>query len=88
MNIIVAGDPHGDHKSILRGCADHRPVLLGDLGLEEPLRHVYARPIAGGWRARYVHGNHDVEQPRYHDNLMGDAPTGTCRVASWKLAAC
>jgi predicted phosphodiesterase len=76
MSIIIAGDPHGDHKPILRACADHPPgllVLLGDLDLEEPLRRVFARPLNEGWRVRYIVGNHDVDQPRYYDNLMGDA---------------
>ena len=77
MSVVIAGDPHGDHKPILRACADLPPgllVLLGDLDLEEPLRRVYARPLSEGWRVRYILGNHDVDQPRYHDNLVEDAP--------------
>jgi predicted phosphodiesterase len=75
--VIFAGDPHGDHKPIVRACLDHPPgllILVGDLDLEEPLRRAYARPLSEGWRLRYVHGNHDVDQPRYHDNLLEDAP--------------
>jgi predicted phosphodiesterase len=75
--VIFAGDPHGDHKPIIRACLDHAPgtlVVLGDFDLEEPLRKTYGRVLEAGWRLRYIHGNHETDRPQYHDNLLEDAP--------------
>jgi hypothetical protein len=76
-SVIVAGDPRGDHKPIIRACLEHAPgtlIIAGDLDPEAPLRLVYQRILSAGWRIRYVLGNHDVDRPHFHDNLLEDAP--------------
>jgi predicted phosphodiesterase len=75
--IIVAGDPHGDHKPIIRACLESEPgtlILLGDLDLVAPLKVTYAAVLKAHWRLRYIHGNHDADSELFHDSLLEDAP--------------
>ena len=75
----VYGDPHGDWEPLLVACRDERPdavVILWDCDLDLPLRQQVRRVFDAGIRVRWIHGNHDVDTPGYHDNLWGDLPEG------------
>ena len=78
--IIIAGDPHVNHKPSIRARLDNKPgtlILLGDVGLERPLREAYAEVPKVHWKLRYIHGNQDVDSHALHDNFLEDAP-GWC----------
>lgn len=53
--------------------AEARPdavVLLGHLDLERPLAEEMADLVSAGIRVMWVHGNHDAQADRWHDNLL------------------
>lgn len=71
--ILFCGDLHGEREHVLR-VADERPdaafVLLGDIEPPEPLEQWLAA-VAG--RVWFIHGNHDTDNPKSHDNLFASA---------------
>jgi predicted phosphodiesterase len=69
------GDPHGDFEPVLRAVQTHRPeavILLGDLQPRQPLETELAA-ILQATEIWFIHGNHDTDSERYHDNLWGSA---------------
>ena len=84
MSILFYGDPHGQWQSLFEAVAQHRPdvvILLGDMGLDEPLRQKLAPvwSMVGQWR--WIYGNHDADNKAYYDFLFGDYLQGSlhCR---------
>ncbi|MGG5819359.1 metallophosphoesterase family protein [Falsiroseomonas sp. HW251] len=75
--IIFYGDPHGEWRPLLRACREERPeavVILGDCDLDRPLSQEVAPIAEAGIPVRWIHGNHDIDRPEWHDNLWGDRP--------------
>lgn len=77
--IVIYGDPHGEWRPLLRACAEEPPdgvVLLGDCGLDMPLRQKLAPLFAAGIRVCWIPGNHDTSTEALHDFLWEDYPSG------------
>lgn len=79
MPILFCADPHGDWGSLLTGAFRHNPehvVLLGDMGLTEPLLQtlhtLHDRDIKVWW----IHGNHDCHDVESWSNLFLNHPDG------------
>lgn len=67
--VLYCGDPHGRFDHILH-TASQLPtvpiVLLGDLGLQRPLREELADIAERVW---FIHGNHDTDSDLYATNI-------------------
>lgn len=77
--VIVYGDPHGEWRPLLQACARCRPdavVILGDCGLEVPLREQVKPVLDAGTGVFWIPGNHDCDTPEAYDRLWGDHPDG------------
>lgn len=83
--ILFYGDPHGEWQPLIDAVKSRRPtavVILGDCGLDEPLREKLD-PIWGRvpeWR--WIIGNHDVDSVAEYEFLVESYPegdiSGTC----------
>lgn len=85
--ILFYGDPHGEWRTLLKACRDDRPdavVILGDCDLDRPLSQELAPIVGAGIPIRWIHGNHDIDRPEWHDNLWGDRP-GWNLHATWAV---
>lgn len=72
LNILFAGDPHGDFSAVISAVKQHRPkavVLLGDYELKKPFEH-YLAEIIDKTQIWWIPGNHEFESPCYHKNLF------------------
>lgn len=71
--IWFLGDVHGRFDHVIRLVKIHRPkavIFLGDLECSLPL-DVILRPIVGLTEIWFIHGNHDVDEFSYWENLYG-----------------
>ena len=71
--ILIAGDSHGDFRTLIRAVHEHRPaavISVGDLQLQRPLQEELA-PILELTEFWYVHGNHDTDSEADFSNLWG-----------------
>ena len=78
-SVLFYGDPHGDWNPLFVAVCEHRPaavVIVGDCGLDEPLREKL-QPVWGLVKTwKWIPGNHDVDTESYHDFLFEDLPAG------------
>ncbi len=79
MSILFFGDPHGEWPPLFAAVQQHRPaavVLLGDCGLDVPLRQKLAPvwDLVPDWR--WIPGNHDADTEDLFDHLFTDHPRG------------
>ncbi|UNC16562.1 metallophosphoesterase (plasmid) [Acidiphilium multivorum] len=77
--ILFYGDPHGEWRPLVRAVLEYRPaavVILGDCGLDVPLR----QKLASVWdlvpRWRWIIGNHDVDSIAEYEFLVESHPDG------------
>jgi predicted phosphodiesterase len=73
MSVIFYGDPHGTYEPLFEAVSRHRPdavILLGDMGLEEPLPAKLAPLTVTNTRWFWIHGNHDAGSPEVYDFLF------------------
>jgi predicted phosphodiesterase len=73
--IFVCGDPHGRFEQIIEAAQAYLPagiILLGDMEAPEPLDQVLA-PILKLTAIYWIIGNHDTDEARYYDHLVGSA---------------
>ena len=77
--ILFYGDPHGEWRPLVRAVLEYRPaavVILGDCGLDVPLR----QKLASVWdlvpRWRWIIGNHDVDSIAEYEFLVESHPEG------------
>lgn len=71
--LMFVGDPHGDFSFAIDAVRRHAPeaiVLLGDVQARRPLQ-VELAPILDLTDVWLIHGNHDTDSERDHDNLFG-----------------
>jgi len=70
--ILIFGDNHSEFRYICEAVARLRPeaiILLGDLTPERPLEVELAR-ILDRTVVRFLHGNHDTDQPQFYANVF------------------
>ena len=77
--ILFYGDPHEEWRPLERAVLEHRPaavVILGDCGLDQPLRQKLAAiwDLVPKWK--WIIGNHDVESVAEYEFLVDDYPEG------------
>lgn len=77
--VLFYGDPHGEWRPLVTAVLAHRPaavVILGDCGLDEPLR----RKLAAIWELvpewKWIIGNHDVDSLAEYEFLVDGHPEG------------
>lgn len=71
--ILFYGDPHGHYSELISAVERLSPaavVILGDLGLKEPLEQVLAS-IVDKTELWFIHGNHDTDSDEYYDFSFG-----------------
>lgn len=77
--ILFYGDPHGEWEPLISTVIEQRPhavVILGDCGLEEPLRQKLASVWALVPQWRWIIGNHDVDSVAEYEFLVENYPEG------------
>ncbi len=87
--VIVYGDPHGEWRPLLAACQDEPPeavILIGDCGLDVPLRKQLERVFGAGIDVKWIPGNHDTDTPEDYDRLWGDHPEGNLHARSFSAA--
>lgn len=77
--ILFYGDPHGNWQPLFDAVLRHRPaavVILGDCGLDEPLRQKLAAiwDLVPVWK--WIIGNHDVDSLKEYEFLVESDPQG------------
>lgn len=73
--ILFYGDPHGVWQPLLDAVVAHRPeavVILGDFGLDAPIRDKLAPvwPLVPAWR--WIIGNHDTDSDELYDRATAE----------------
>lgn len=62
----IVGDPHGDFRRVIALALERKPaavVFLGDLELPAPAEEVFYPLVRTGIAVRFIHGNHDADDP-------------------------
>lgn len=75
VNILFAGDPHGDFRQIMRAVKEYRPmavVILGDMDLKIPLEQALGKACIST-QVWWIPGNHDADRVEWYDNLFESA---------------
>jgi predicted phosphodiesterase len=77
--VLFYGDPHGKWAPLTDAVLLHRPaavVILGDCGLDEPLRQKLAAiwDLVPVWK--WIIGNHDVDSLKEYEFLVDSYPEG------------
>lgn len=75
INILFAGDPHGDFRQIVCAVEDRQPeavVILGDMDLKLPLEQALCN-VSTATQVWWIPGNHDADRVEWYDNLFGSA---------------
>ncbi len=77
--LLFYGDPHGKWQPLIDSVMEKRPyavVILGDCGLDKPLRHKLSLiwHMVPQWR--WIIGNHDVDSVTEYEFLVESYPEG------------
>ena len=76
MNIIFAGDPHGNYTAARRAANESSVsdiVFLGDMDLDRPFAEEVADFPCESW---FVAGNHDYDRQEWFERLYQDGGAG------------
>lgn len=72
MQILFAGDPHGEFRPLIAAVKRHTPeavILLGDMDLKQPMDECLEE-IKNLTNIYWIPGNHDYDSQKYYDNLF------------------